>query len=93
MFSEEHRKLYERDGFFVVDDAVDPDMFVPLLKATVRTKKRVRAGEVDQFTHRAPDGDRCTIVGGRCNLGRFICHRLASLRSQVSNTVKSKVCS
>ncbi|MGA1197773.1 MAG: phytanoyl-CoA dioxygenase family protein [Candidatus Latescibacterota bacterium] len=63
MFTEEHRRLYERDGFFVVDDAVDPNMFEPLLEATIRTKKRVRAGEVDQFTHRAPDGEPWAIRG------------------------------
>lgn len=63
MFSEDHRRQYAQQGFFVVDDAVDPDMLGRLLTAAVRTKKRVRSGEVDLYTHRSKDGEPWAIRG------------------------------
>lgn len=63
MFTEDHRRQYKKQGFFIVDDAVDPNMFEPLLEAAIRTKKKVRAGEVDLYTHRSPGGDPWAIRG------------------------------
>lgn len=63
MFTENLRAQYETQGFFVADDAVDPAMMQPLLDATIRAKKKVRNGNVDLFTHRAPDGDPWAIRG------------------------------
>lgn len=63
MFTEDHRRQYHTQGFFVVDDAVAPEMFDPLLDAAVRTKKRIRAKEMDLYTHRSPAGDPWAIRG------------------------------
>ena len=63
MFCEDHKKQYRKNGFFVVDDAIDPSMFQPLLEATIRAKKKVRSGDVDLYTHRSGDGEPWAIRG------------------------------
>lgn len=54
---------YETQGYFVADDAVEPGMLPSLLAATRRAKARVRAGEVDLFTHRDAAGEPWAIRG------------------------------
>lgn len=63
MFCDTQRQQYRKQGFFVVDDAVDPDLLQPLLAAAIRTKQKVRAGEVDLYTHRSTDGEPWAIRG------------------------------
>ncbi len=63
MFCDTQRRQYRKQGFFVVDDAVDPDMLDPLLEATIRAKQKVRAGEVDLYTHRSADREPWAIRG------------------------------
>ena len=63
MFCDTQRRQYRKQGFFVVDDAVDPDLLQPLLAAAIRAKQKVRAGEVDLYTHRSADGEPWAIRG------------------------------
>ena len=63
MFYDTEKRQYRKRGFCIVDDAVDPDMLKPLLEAAIRTKKKVRSGEVDLYTHRSEDGEPWAIRG------------------------------
>ncbi len=63
MVTEEAKEQYSTQGFFIVDDAVEPNMLEPLLQATRRVKQKVRSGEVDIFTHRTPEEDPWAIRG------------------------------
>lgn len=54
---------YRTRGYFVVEDAVAPDMLALLLQAARRVKQKVRSGEVDLFTHRTPEGDAWAVRG------------------------------
>ena len=63
MFREEHKEQYEKQGFFIVDDAVAPEMMDPLLQATKRVKAKARSREVDLYTHRTPEGEPWAIRG------------------------------
>ena len=46
---------YKDQGYFIAEDAVDPDMMPELVAAARRVKRKVRSGEVDVFTHRKTD--------------------------------------
>ena len=46
---------FETDGYFIADDAVDPDLFDNLAAAARRVKHKVRSGQVDVYTHWATD--------------------------------------
>lgn len=59
----EVKDQYQTQGYFIVDDAVDPDMMAPLLEATRRVKAKARSGDVDIFTHRTPSGEPWAIRG------------------------------
>ena len=74
MFCDTQKRQYRKQGFFIADDAVDPDMLKPLLDAAIRTKQKVRSGEVDLYTHRSADGEP---VGD----SRVICPRNERTRS------------
>ncbi len=63
MALEDVTEQYETQGYFVVDDAVDPDMLEPLLNATRRVKGKTRSREVDVYTHRTPGGEPWAIRG------------------------------
>lgn len=63
MFCDTEKRQYRKLGFCIVDDAVDPDMLKSLLEATIRTKKKVRSGEVDLYTHRSEGGEPWAIRG------------------------------
>ena len=62
-FCDTQKRQYRKQGFFIVDDAVDPDMLNPLLEAAIRAKQKVRSGEVDLYTHRSEDGEPWAIRG------------------------------
>ncbi len=38
MFCDIQKRQYRKQGFFIVNDAVDPDMLKPLLEAAIRTR-------------------------------------------------------
>lgn len=57
MPTDEQIRLYHDQGFFVADDAVDPSTLPALTAAARRAKHKVRAGEVDVFTHWATKED------------------------------------
>jgi len=59
----EQKKQYQEDGYVIVDDAVDTDMLQPLLDAARRMKAKVRAGEVNVFTHWTPEKEPWGIRG------------------------------
>ena len=63
MLTDTQKEFYETQGYFITEDAVDPDMFEPLLEATRRVKQKVRAGEVDVFTHWMAPGEPWAIRG------------------------------
>lgn len=63
MLTPEHVEQYSREGYFIVDDGVDPGMFEPLLAASRRAKEKVRRGEVDLYTHWASPGEPWAIRG------------------------------
>ena len=39
------------EGYFIAEDAVDPNMFDDLAAAAHRAKAKVRAGKVDVYTY------------------------------------------
>jgi hypothetical protein len=59
----EHAEQYQQEGYFIVEDAAEPDMLEPLLAATKRTKEKVRSGAVDRYTHWAQPGEPWAIRG------------------------------
>lgn len=63
MFCDTEKRQYRKQGFFIVNDAVDPDMLKPLLEAAIRAKKKVRSDDVDLYTHRSEDGEPWAIRG------------------------------
>ena len=63
MVSEAHHRAFEEDGFFIVDDAIDPALLEPMREAAARIKDRVRSGEVDVFTQWAEPGEPFNILG------------------------------
>ncbi len=63
MFCDTEKRQYRKQGFFIVDNAVDPDMLKSLLEAAIRAKKKVRSGDVDLYTHRSEDGEPWAIRG------------------------------
>ncbi len=63
MIDREHHQAFERDGYFVVDDAIEPELMEPMRAAAVRIKAKVRAGEVDVFTQWAEPGEPFNILG------------------------------
>ena len=42
--TEDHARLYREEGYFVVDDAVDPEMLQQLQQALRRVADKVRSG-------------------------------------------------
>lgn len=42
---------FHTEGYFIAEDAVDPNMFDDLAAAARRAKAKVRAGQVDVYTH------------------------------------------
>ena len=46
---------YQDQGYFITEDAVDPEMMQELVASARRVKQKVRSGKVDVFTHRATD--------------------------------------
>jgi len=54
---------FEEDGFFIVDDAIDPAFLAPMRDAATRIKAKVRAGQVDVFTQWAKPGEPFNILG------------------------------
>lgn len=62
MVSEAHHRAFEEDGFFIVDDAIDPALLEPMREAAARIKDRVRSGEVDVFTQWAEPGEPFNIL-------------------------------
>ena len=63
MVTPEHMEQYQTRGYFIVEDAVGPDMLEPLLAASRRVEDKVRSGAVDRFTHWAEPGDPWAIRG------------------------------
>jgi hypothetical protein len=63
MITEVHKNQYMEDGYFVVDDLLPPAMFAEVEAACRRVKAKVRAGEVDVFTHWSTPGDPWCIRG------------------------------
>jgi hypothetical protein len=63
MLTDEQRELYKTQGYFIVDDAVEPEMFDRLLAAARRVKQKVRSGEVDVYTHWTDPGEPWAIRG------------------------------
>ena len=63
MLTEEQRRSFDEDGYFLVDDAIDRQMFEELLAAGRRIKAKVRAGEVDVYTDFHSEGEPTHIVG------------------------------
>jgi hypothetical protein len=63
MVTNEQIEQYETQGYFIADDAVEPGILPALLAAAQRTKARVRAAEVDLFTHRDASGEPWAIRG------------------------------
>ncbi len=59
----EAREQYSTQGYFIADDAVDPEMLASLLNATRRVKAKTRTREVDIYTHRTPEGEPWAIRG------------------------------
>ena len=57
MPTRQQAEQFERDGYFIADDAVEPGMFDDLAAAARRVKQKVRSGQVDVFTHWATDED------------------------------------
>ena len=55
MPTRQQAEQFETDGYFIADDAVDPDLFDELAAAARRVKHKVRSGQVDVFTHWATD--------------------------------------
>jgi ectoine hydroxylase-related dioxygenase (phytanoyl-CoA dioxygenase family) len=62
-YSDEHRKSWEENGYFVVKDAVDPDMVGELRDAGRRLKERIRNGEFDLYTDWKGDGEPFHFAG------------------------------
>ena len=54
MPTRQQAEQFERDGYFIADDAVDPAMFDELAAAARRVKRKVRTGQVDVFTTGPP---------------------------------------
>jgi Phytanoyl-CoA dioxygenase (PhyH) len=54
---------FQTNGYFIVNDAVEPDLLQPLLAASRRVVDKVRSGAVDRFTHYAKLGDPWAIRG------------------------------
>ena len=63
MVAQAHHQAFAEDGFFIVDDAIDPVLLAPMRDAAVRIKTKVRAGEVDTFTQWAAPGEPFNILG------------------------------
>ena len=63
MITEEHRKQYQTEGYFVVDGMVPVAMFEELRAACWRVKKKVREGTVDVYTHWAATSEPWCIRG------------------------------
>lgn len=63
MLTPELMEQYHTEGYFIVDDAVEPGMLEPLLAASRRVKEKVRSGAVDLFTHWAKPGEPWAIRG------------------------------
>ena len=55
MPTRQQAEQFETDGYFIADDAVDPDLFDELAAAARRVKHKVRSGQVDVYTHWATD--------------------------------------
>ena len=55
MPTRQQAEQFEKDGYFIADDAVEPGMFDDLAAAARRVKQMVRSGQVDVFTHWATD--------------------------------------
>jgi len=58
-----HIEQFHTKGYFIVNDAVEPDLLQPLLAASRRVVDKVRSGAVDRFTHWAEPGDPWAIRG------------------------------
>ncbi len=63
MITEEHKKRYQTEGYFVVDGMVPVAMFEELRAACWRVKKKVREGTVDVYTHWAATSEPWCIRG------------------------------
>ena len=63
MLTSAHMEKYQTEGYFIVNDAVEPDLLQPLLAASRRVVDKVRSGAVDRFTHWAEPGDPWAIRG------------------------------
>ena len=64
MLTDSQREQFQTEGYFITDDAVDPEMRARLNGACERAREKVRSGEVDVFTHRTgDDGEPWAIRG------------------------------
>jgi hypothetical protein len=59
----EKMEQYRTQGYFIADDAVEPDMLAPLLEAARRVRTKARSGQVDIFTQWAAPGEPWAIRG------------------------------
>ena len=63
MVSEEILQRWAVDGYFVIDDSVEPPMLTRLREAAPRVKAKARSGEVNLYSNYAAPGDPWVIDG------------------------------
>ncbi|MDA0839442.1 MAG: phytanoyl-CoA dioxygenase family protein [Planctomycetota bacterium] len=64
MITAEHLDQYRQEGYFIVDDLIPKEMFEELYAACRRVKDKVRAGEVDVYTHWAAEKSEPWCIRG-----------------------------
>ena len=63
MLTEAEMEQYRTQGYFITDNAVEPNMLPPLLESAKRVKAKIQSNEIDIFTHRSEDGEPWAIRG------------------------------
>ncbi len=63
VYTDDQKRSWERDGYFIVKDAVDPAMVPELREAARRVKQKIRDGELDIYTDWKGDGDPFHFAG------------------------------
>ena len=57
VYTDEHKRSWEKNGYFIVKDAVDPSMLPELRDAGRRVRQKICDGEFDLYTDRRGEGE------------------------------------
>ena len=63
VYTDEQKRSWEQNGYFIVKDAVDPALLPELRDAGRRVKQRIRDGKFDLYTDRKGEGEPFHFAG------------------------------